>query len=443
MKNIIFPLFCCILLATCCSKKGSVSEELGPELIASVPLHNATDLTSGLNEVKLIFNQKIKVGDPSGILLNNQPVIKADVSVNTVIIHVNLAANTKYELIVPAKIIISLEGVPLKADIKLNFVTKSDEISTSELVTPNPSKEAQNLMNYLKSIYGKKTLSATMANVDWNTEEADWVHAQTGKYPALNGFDFIHHIYSPADWIDYANTEVVENWWNNNGIVTVSWHWCVPKDMVSNTGNFAFYTSETMFDVSKISDTNSAEYKWMLKDIDIISGYLKALKSKNIPVLWRPLHEASGTWFWWGAKGAEPCKALWKLMFERMTVHHGLDNLIWVWTSEGNDADWYPGDEYADIIGMDIYQQGDVHASQIARFNQVKTNVSNKKLIALSECGGIPQPAQMFEKGDTWLWFMPWYGEHTRDDKWNGAVYWKTVMSDARVITRDQMPGLK
>jgi mannan endo-1,4-beta-mannosidase len=445
MKNTVF-LFCCILLATCCSKKGPVSEELTPELISSVPLNNTADLTSGLNEIKLIFNQKIKVEDSSGILLNDQPVIRADVSVNTVIIKVNLTANTKYELVVPAKIITSLGGVPLKADIRLMFFTKSDNVNTSKLVTPNPSKEAQNLMNYLKSIYANKTLSGTMANVNWNTDEADWVYAQTGKYPALNCFDFIHHVFSPSNWIDYSNTSVVENWWKAGGLVAAMWHWNVP----ANSGisdQYAFYygskSDQTLFDVSKISDENSEEYRLMIKDIDTISGYLNILKSKGIPVIWRPLHEAAGGWFWWGAKGVAPFKSLWKLMFERMTHYHHLDNLIWVWTSEGNDPDWYPGDEYVDIVGRDLYPTTNVHDSQLTEFNKVKAIISNRKMIALTECGGIPDPDLMFEKGDTWLWFMPWYGSHTRDDSHNGAAYWRTVMNNSHVITRDQMPDLK
>ena len=291
-----------------------------------------------------------------------------------------------------------------------------------------------------------------MANVSWNIEEAEWVHTHTGKYPALNCFDFVHHLQAPADWINYEDTEMVEKWWESNGIVAAMWHWNVPKDMkASNSTDFAFYTENTNFDISKISDPNSPEYKLIIKDIDIISGYLKLLQNKNIPVVWRPLHEAAGNtnsyaggkaWFWWGAKGPEPCKTLWKFMFERMTNYHKLNNLIWVWTTQGNDPDWYPGDEYVDLIGMDIYQQYNVHATQIDAFNKVKS-IAPTKMITLSECGGIPHPTEMFSKGDTWLWFMPWYGEHTRADKWNGAEYWKTVMQHPNVITRDQMPSLK
>ena len=197
-------------------------------------------------------------------------------------------------------------------------------------------------MDFFSQTYGKKTISGTMADVAWNIDEANWVFEQTGKYPALNCFDFIHHVYSPAGWIDYSNISVVESWWNANGLVSIMWHWCVPKDMKTNTSEFAFYSKDTNFDVSKISDADSPEYKLMVKDIDIIAGYLKLLQNKNIPVIWRPLHEAAGNtnsypngtaWFWWGMKGPEPCKALWKLMFERLNNHHGLNNLIWVWTS--------------------------------------------------------------------------------------------------------------
>lgn len=329
----------------------------------------------------------------------------------------------------------------------------SREVTHVKLVTPNPSREAQNVMNYLKSIYGKKTLSGTMANVSWNIEEADWVYEQTGKSPALNCFDFIHHLYSPADWINYENTTVVENWWNNNGLVAAMWHWCVPNDMsVITPDKSSFYTETTNFDVSKINDPASPEYKLMIKDIDIISGYLKLLQNKNIPVLWRPLHEASGNtnaypggtgWFWWGAKGPEPCKALWRVMFDRMTNHHKLNNLIWVWTTQGNDADWYPGDDYVDIVGRDIYPGENMHDSQLAEFNKVKSSTSDDKMISLSECGSIPDPDQMFTKGDTWLWFMPWYRDFTRSDKHNGTAYWNTVMHNPYVITRDQMPSLK
>lgn len=58
-------------------------------------------------------------------------------------------------------------------------------------------------------------------------------------------------------------------------------------------------------------------------------------------------------------KDAASYKRLWKLVYETFK-QKGLNNLIWVWTSETNDRDWYPGDAYVDIIGRDVYHKTDV-----------------------------------------------------------------------------------
>lgn len=311
---------------------------------------------------------------------------------------------------------------------------------SSRLVTPKPSSEAVKLYDFLKDNFGKKVISGAMANYNTGLEEAIWMYEQTGKWPALAGFDFIDY---NREW-DFINyNAIVDNsamWWKNNGIVTIMWHWRDPLRK-----NDQFYTESTDFDISKISDENSAEYKAIMSDIDTIAVYLKQLKSQNIPVLWRPLHEAAGGWFWWGAKGADPCKALWHLMFDRLVHHHQLNNLIWVWTSDaaGNAIDWYPGDEYVDIIGMDIYPGENQHNSQYVSFDKMKEIYQGRKIIALSECGSIPDINQMFRYGDTWSWIMPWNGPMTRDEKHNGAEFIKTVMSNPHILTRDKMPSLK
>lgn len=441
MKYKLILVFLLVLFYSCKNSNDSIPETSAPELISSTPANDATDVPIYTKEIVLIFNENVTLKSGYEITLNGVALtdVRPGVQKDLRIILPELQEGTIYKLTIPANTIKGPTGVYIPTEIKLTFTTYTPPSRTF-------STEAQNVMNFLKQTYGIKTISGTMANVNWNTDEADWVYAQTEKYPALNCFDFIHHIFSPSNWIDYSNTSVVENWWKAGGLVAAMWHWNVP----ANSGisdQYAFYygskSDQTLFDVSKISDENSEEYRLMIKDIDTISGYLNILKSKGIPVIWRPLHEAAGGWFWWGAKGVAPFKSLWKLMFERMTHYHHLDNLIWVWTSEGNDPDWYPGDEYVDIVGRDLYPTTNVHDSQLTEFNKVKAIISNRKMIALTECGGIPDPDLMFEKGDTWLWFMPWYGSHTRDDSHNGAAYWRTVMNNSHVITRDQMPDLK
>ncbi len=250
----------------------------------------------------------------------------------------------------------------------------------ASLVTPSPSSQAVKLYNFLKTNFMTNIISGTMAAHSTNINEAQWVYDNTGKWPALTCFDFIDHPIPNSGSVQYnAPFNLGKAWWNNNGIVALMWHW---RDPLSKDG--AFYTANTTFDVSKITNTSSQEYIEMVKDIDTIAQYLKDFRDAGIPVIWRPLHEAAGGWFWWGAKGAAPCKALWQLMYDRMVNYHGLNNLIWVWTTNTNaDAlDWYPGHNYVDIIGMDIYPGENQHASQYFEFYRVKEKFEGRKIIS-------------------------------------------------------------
>jgi mannan endo-1,4-beta-mannosidase len=310
------------------------------------------------------------------------------------------------------------------------------------LSTPNPLPEAVNLYNYLKSTYGKKIHSGATA-ITSSLEEENWIYQQTGKYPALAGFDFMNHTRNYS-W-ENKNLLVTnaKYYWSQNGMVVAHWHW---RDPLRNTD--AFYstgTESTSFDVSKINDTLSAEYVAVIKDIDTIANYLRQLRDAKVPVLWRPLHEASGTWFWWGYHGAEATKKLWKIMFNRLVKYHGLNNLIWIWTSgiKPDDLDWYPGDDYVDILSMDIYPVNGDFSSQVASFNQLKSYFEGRKLITLSENGSIPDPDNLVKDKAGWLWFMPWYGDYTRSASINPVTHWQKIMNHDYVITRDEMPNLR
>lgn len=434
------------LIAFSCNDNDNTAVDsnfVAPTFVSSSVTDGATNVASRSTVINLIFDRAIYVCYSDSVKLNGSAVSNVTVSGDTLHVAVSsLAVSTAYKLHLGKYSVKAVLGKVNTDEINISFSTGSGTIASS-LVMSNASAGAIKVYNYLKSEYGSKVLSATMANVNWNTDEADWVYNNTGKYPAINCFDFIHIYASPSNWINYNNTDVVENWWNNGGLVACMWHW----NMKANDGtdyafNYGTQTTETSFDVSKISDTSSDEYKQMVADIDTVAAKLLLLQNKGIPVIWRPLHEASGAWFWWGAQGATAFKALWKLMFTRFEAK-GLNNLIWVWTSEGDDTSWYPGDNYVDIIGRDSYPTSDIHASRVSDFNELNNIVGGNKMVTLSECGGIPDPSTMFADGASWSWFMPWYGNYTESDTENGATYWKTVMSSDKVITRDQLPSFK
>ena len=222
----------------------------------------------------------------------------------------------------------------------------------------NPAADANSvaLYNYLKSIYGKKILSGQQ-ELSW----ANWIGEQTGKIPALVSVDLMD--YSPSrverGTVGTAVEEAIEHH-NRGGIVSVLWHWNAPVGLYDTEEQrwwSGFYTAATDFDVeAALSDTTNANYTLLIRDIDAIAVELKKLEDAGVPVLWRPLHEAEGKWFWWGAKGPEPAKKLWDIMYERLVNHHKINNLLWVWNSVA--ADWYPGDATIDIVSVDVYAQG-------------------------------------------------------------------------------------
>ena len=339
-------------------------------------------------------------------------------------------------------------------------------------VTPEPTESAQKLYGFLLENFGKRTISGVMTErpfendgkytpQDFTTQtELSYINKASGKNVALVGFDFLHTTgkSSEEQWYQgytHASLEMAKTVWKAGGIPAFNWHWKDPMKEVE-----AFYTQSsgntpyTEFSITKAYDseakkwkTESDEYKAIVRDMEIVADSLLTLQKEGIALIWRPLHEASGAWFWWGTDGAEPCVALYKLMFDTFVNKKGLHNLIWVWTTdEATDAlDWYPGDEYVDIVGRDYYYypREANHASLISSFEKVKEMYGAKKIVTLSENGSVPYPDSMKADGANWSWFMPWYGDYAMEG-WandNNAESWNTVMNNEYTITLEDMPG--
>jgi mannan endo-1,4-beta-mannosidase len=419
-------------------------------LLSSVPANGAENIPAGNIAIELTYNQNVfcpSVGH-SQITLSGATIAEVSYSSSKVTIKASgLVKDKSYQLVVPDGVVLGPTKIGAK-QVSLSFSTEKDVPVKASLCTSNPSAQAKKVYDFLRENYGSKIISGAMAKVSWNTDEADRVYRWTGKYPALNTFDYIHLYASPANWIDYSNISVVENWWGNRGLVSAMWHWNVPASQGSS--DMGFYakgknggSGETAFDISKAVQDGTYENTVVKADLENIANYLLLLQAKNIPVIWRPLHEAAGGWFWWGAKGAEPFKSLWKLLFDTFKAK-GLKNLIWVWTTETGDDSWYPGDAYVDIIGRDMYNKTDA-SSLYAEYYSIKAKYPDK-IITLSECGNVALVPDQWEKGALWSWFMPWYDYNATDESSNihaTKEYWINAFAFDKVITRDEMPDLK
>ncbi|MAQ94327.1 MAG: beta-mannosidase [Rhodothermaceae bacterium] len=317
------------------------------------------------------------------------------------------------------------------------------------LSDPDATPATEALFAFLLDIYGEHVLAGQQdgyQNGGPSTREIDYVTAQTGKEPAVGAFDLIN--YSPSrrqyganptgwaeHWIDWAGTD---------GIVTLMWHWNAPTDLLNTSDQpwwRGFYTEATTFDVeAALAEGPGGEnYDLLLRDIDAIAVELQKFEDADVPVLWRPLHEAYGRWFWWGAKGPAPYVALWRLMYERLVDHHGLHNLIWVHThrpEDGDQAAWYPGDDVVDVVGVDKYEDNPEAVFQ-STWAKLQEQFGANKLVALTESGTLPDMTRSVDFGVTWSWFAIWEGDFIRDLDPDRLT---DIYTSEAVLTRDELP---
>lgn len=327
---------------------------------------------------------------------------------------------------------------------------------TSSLVNAKATAETKKLYQFLKDSYGNYVIAGQQCDGGIYGTEFSAIKAVTGKYPALIGLDMMR--YTPSRTALGDSSTAVEKaieFSNKGGIVTFCWHWNSPTDYLKDgkdpdNGNprwwGGFYTRNTDFDIAKVMNGQDEKGKKLLDaDIKEIAAQLKRLENAGVPVLWRPLHEASGGWFWWGAKGADAYKKLWRYLYKQLTDVYKCNNLIWVYN--GQSADWYPGDEYVDIVGEDIYPGKRVYNPQTSKFRQAVAYGSKNKITALTENGCIFDIDQAVGVNCMWSWFCTWGGEFTVNwGSYSEAYTEKSILKKAYqseyVLTLDELPDI-
>ena len=368
---------------------------------------------------------------------------------------------------------LTIGGQPYKVS-NIDVDTENANISTSSIA--GTTDAAKRLYRYFRNNYGKKVISSVMADVNWNNTCANNIKKNiTGKWSAMNCYDFIHiQVPDGNGWIDYSNITPVTEWVNAGGIVQLMWHFNVPKSESTTVGKdgsgVTCTPSETTFKASNALKEGTWENKYFYAQMDRVIAVILKLQEAGIAATWRPFHEAAGNstakqqadwtkaWFWWGYDGAATFKKLWIAMFDYFK-QKGVNNLIWIWTTQnynGNstnynqDTDWYPGDAYCDMVARDLY--GYNAAQNAQEFKEIQATYP-QKMIVLGECGwdgsdktGKPQGdiVECWNAGAQWGHFMVWY-DGNAGNKSNTMVsddWWKSAMKKDNsdiVITRGQV----
>lgn len=305
----------------------------------------------------------------------------------------------------------------------------------------NILQNAQNLLNYLCGAAGNKIITGQHTQTNF-MEETEYIKKVTGKVPKLMGFELL--AYSPNINYDDASeeclTEVKENKDTLNtalkiaettdSIITFTFHWFSPL----GGRDKSFYAKNTNFDPRKILVKDSEECKAFYSDMDKIAAELKIFCDKEIPVLWRPFHESDGTWFWWGSQGEETARELYKLMYDYYVNVHHLNNLLWVWNCRTRAG--YPGDEFVDVISVDIYLPEYRSTDYREDYEKLINETTKNKVCALAEVGYMPDVKVLEETKTPWAYYMTWSKEFCMGEKYNSEKLLKEMYSSDHAITQ-------
>lgn len=274
-------------------------------------------------------------------------------------------------------------------------------------VDRNATAETVNLYHHLKGLaahgflFGHQDDLAYGVGWKYVPGRSD-IRDVTGDYPGLYGFELgrieLDHPVN-IDSVPFDKMRgFIQTAYRRGGVVTLSWHLNNPL-----TGGTAWQPAAgTVASILPGGEKNALYRSWL----DKVASFLLSLKDdrgRPIPVIFRIFHELNGSWFWWGGKNCSPdeLKQLWHFTVSYLRDEKHLHQLLYAYNTDrfNSAADWlqrYPGDEWVDVAGFDIYQRGS-NAAFSAEFGQMLTMLDSiaaghNKIPAVTEFGynGLP-----------------------------------------------------
>ncbi len=268
---------------------------------------------------------------------------------------------------------------------------------------PLASKATKALFANLKAIgrqnilFGHQDALAYGVHWDeWHKSRSD-VKDVCGQHPAVFGWD-VSKLGKYDYNIDSVNFEQMKDWikevYKMGGVNTISWH------LDNFHGGDSWTVGEKV--VRSILPGGTKHQAYIAK-LDLFADFIQDLRvgflfKRSIPIVFRPFHEHTGSWFWWGDQHctADEYKALWHFTVRYLRDQKGLHNLLWAYSPDiFRDKDHYleryPGDAYVDVIGLDDYHDVGSGGKMEDLTRRLKVVVeiaeSKGKIAALTETG--------------------------------------------------------
>ena len=294
-------------------------------------------------------------------------------------------------------------------------IKNESDIKRPKLVDKNATNNTFKLYHELE-IIAKKGFAighqdATSYGINWKHEDNSLliksdVHEVVGKFPAVYGFDIgkIEHAQEKnLDGVSFnIMTNLIIDAYKKGGIITISWH----VDNPVSLGN-SWDSKPAVSEIIKGGKNREKYELWVQRVADFLNTL--QINDEKIPVIFRPFHEMNGSWFWWGEGNctASDYIKLWQQTVQLLKDKHNLHHILYAYSpNKLNPTDeylkYYPGDEYVDILGIDIYDfnNSEEYSKAIIHDLKIVKKIANekKKLFAFTETG--------IEKIPTHNWFM-------------------------------------
>ena len=182
--------------------------------------------------------------------------------------------------------------------------------------------------------------------------------------------------------------------YKRGGVNTISWHIDNPV-----SGGDSWDKTPAIKEILP----GGQQHDWYVQKLDLFADFLKALKvgflfKHPVPIIFRPFHEHTGSWFWWGADHCtvEEYKAIWRFTVTYLRDEKQIHHLLYayspdVFRDKAHYLERYPGDDYVDIIGLDDYHHvgrgGD--PADLTKLLRIISEIAaeKNKVAALTETG--------------------------------------------------------
>lgn len=281
--------------------------------------------------------------------------------------------------------------------------------------SPADKKATKETVNLFSSLYNLQNKGIMYGHQDdlmygstwWYEKDRSDTRDFTGDYPAIAGFELGHLELGnerSLDSVSFAQiAEQIKAHYRRGGIVTISWHANNPLTM-QDPESKSRRQGGTAWDVSSKEVVASIlpggkNHEMFNEWLERLATFFKGLKDDNgtpIPIIFRPFHEHSGSFFWWGTDICtdEEYSDLWRYTVQFLRDKKNIHNILYAYNTDRVTTleqymRGYPGDDVIDMLSLDMYDRGEKFGGELDNALAFVTNeaIKRNKLTALSETG--------------------------------------------------------